>query len=309
MINEKGALKILPDGFTDLVSLSLEQWDWDILPENDEDVWDSLMSQIFLGATVRSAQAKYVKEVLEQFISHDVAWEVDTNDWSSRVLDRIRKEKAKIPNTPGESYKSAILNLVEQDVADLSVSRTIYDALNFFNNYNICTAEIIRIENDTKETKDLVDLISREIHNVSYVKAVLWLYSCGIAREVVPPNAHVINFLRQYGYLSSAWTRYDQPPDWQIFSVLCEKMCDVSQQVSIELGEQVTPKQAQSGVWYLQTCKGLLSSWYSGRLTPSKLIDFMKYQDWDIGDLAEAILDVEQLEDFEEDLKAFIKIS
>jgi len=300
---------MLPDGFSDLVALSVEQWDWDILPENDEDVWDSLMSQIFLGATVRSAQAKYVKEVLAQFVSYNVAWNVDTKDWSSRVLDRIRKEKARIPNTPGESYKRAILNLVEQDVADLAVSRTIYTALNFFNNWNIGVKEILRIEDDTKETGDLVDLASREIHNVSYVKAVLWLYGCGIARELVPPNAHVINFLRQYGYLSSAWTGYDKPPDWQIFSVCCEKMCNVSQQVSIELGEKVTPKQAQSGVWYLQTCKGLLSSRYSGSLTPSKLIDFMEYQDWDIGDLAEVILDVEQLEDLEEALKVFIKLS
>jgi len=37
------------------------------------------------------------------------AGEVDTEDWSSRVLDRIEKERARIPNTPGESYKAGIL--------------------------------------------------------------------------------------------------------------------------------------------------------------------------------------------------------
>ena len=112
-------IDMLPSGFSDLVTISVEYWDWDILPKRDEDVWDSLMSQIFLGSTVRSAQAKYVKEVLDPFISYDVAWKADTDGWSDRLLDRIREEKARIPNTPGESYKRVILNLVEQDVANL----------------------------------------------------------------------------------------------------------------------------------------------------------------------------------------------
>ena len=299
---------MLPTRFSELVALSLEHWNWDVLPENDGEGWDALMSQIFLGATVRSAQAKYVKEALDGFISYDVAWEVDTEDWSSRVLDRIGEERARIPNTPGESYKAGILGLVEQDVADLKVSRTIYHALIFFKNNGVCCNKILDIENDLAETNDLVDLASRSIFNVSFVKAVLWLYSCGIARELVPPNAHVINFLRQNGYLGSAWSGYDRPPDWQIYSILCDRMRDVSNQVSIELGERVTPKQAQSGVWYLQTCKSLLSSHYSGRLNPGKLIDFMEYQNWTIEDLAEAIVDVEKLENLEESLKAYVRL-
>jgi len=299
---------MLPSRFSDLVALSLEQWDWDVLPENDGEVWDALMSQIFLGATVRSAQARYVKEALDGFISYDVAWEVDTENWSSRVLDRIGEEKARIPNTPGESYKAGILGLVEQDVADLKVSRTIYDALNFFDCDGVCMKKIFDIENNLAETNDLVDSASRSVFNVSYVKAVLWLYSCGIARELAPPNAPVINFLRQNEYLGSAWSGHDRAPDWQIYSVLCDRMRDVSNQVSIELGERVTPKQAQSGIWYLQTCKSLVSSHYSGRLNPGKLIDFLEYQNWTIEDLAEAILDVEKLENLEESLKTYIRL-
>lgn len=302
-------IEILPEGFSDLVALSVEYWDWDVLSESDEEVWDSLMSQIFLGSTVRSAQAKYVKEVLDTFISYNVAWEVDTEGWSNKLLDRIREETARIPNTRGEGYKRGILNLVEQDVADLKVSRTIYHALNFFNNHGICMDKILRIENDLRETENLVDLASREIYNVSYVKAVLWLYGCGIARELAPPNAHVINFLRQYGYLGPAWGGYDRPPDWQIFSVLCDRIREVARQVSEKLGEQITPKQAQAAVWYLQTCRGLLSRQYSGRLSPRRLIGFLEYQGWEIGDLEEAILDVERLDDLVEDLKSFIKLS
>jgi len=299
---------MLPSRFSDLVALSLEQWDWDVLPENDGEVWDALMSQIFLGATVRSAQARYVKEALDEFISYDVAWEVDTEDWSSGFLDRIGEEIARISNTPGESYKAGILGLVEQDVADLKVSRTIYDALIFFDCDGVCIKKILDIENDLAETNDLIDSASRSVFNVSYVKAVLWLYSCGIARELVPPNAHVINFLKQSGYLGSTWSGYDRPPDWQIYSVLCDRMRNVSNQVSIELGERVTLKQAQSGIWYLQTCKSLRSSHYSGRLNPGKLIDFLEHQNWTIEDLAEAILDVEKLENLEESLKAYIRL-
>lgn len=285
----------------------MEYWDWDNLPGSDEEVWDSLMSQIFLGSTVRSAQAKYVKEVLDPFISYDVAWEVDTEGWSGRLLERIREEKARISNTPGAGYKMAILNLVEQDIANFKVSRTVFDALKFFDNYGICMNEVLRIENDLRETENLVDLARREIFNVSYVKAVLWLYGCGIARELVPPNAHVLNFLRQHGYLGHAWEGYDRPPDWQIFSVVRDRIQEVARQVSSELGEQITPKQAQAAVWYLQTCKGLLSSRYSGQLSPRRLMGFLEYQGWKISDLEEAILDVEQLDDLAEDLKSCIR--
>jgi len=288
--------------------LSIEDWDWDILPENDKQVWDSLLYPIFLGATVRSAQASYIKQVLGRFIGLDVApaVRVDPN-WSKNVLKIIEQEKNAILGTPGEGLKRSILNLISQEVADLNLSRTIDTALSFFDRNNIGVEIIKRLENNTAETKELIAYASRDIYNVSYIKAVLWLYSCGIARELVPPNAHIIRFLDECGYPGFGWSRDGYPPDWQIFSIVCDKMQEVAQQVSFDLKQEISPKQAQAAVWYLQTCRGLLPRKYARRLTPRKLTSFLEYMGWRIKNLEGVLSDVEQLDSLTVNLKEFIE--
>ena len=202
--------------------------------------------------------------------------------------------------------KKAILNTVAQDVQNLNLSRTLDTALSFFERFDIGAEKIKSIRNDDNRTKELVDYATREIHNVSYIKSILWLYDCGIAYNLVPPNSHVKRFLAECGYPGFGWSR-DQPEDWQIFALACNKMSEVAQQVATELNQHISAKQAQAAVWYLQTCRGLLPRKFARRLSPQTLIDFLKNQKWDIGELAERLSDIEKLEGLTEDLKNFLE--
>lgn len=297
---------MLPEGFSNLVAISIENWDWDELPREDAEVWDKLLYPIFLGRTVRSAQAGYVKRVLDSYLRMDAAQAVRTDSyWSGKVLKRIDSELGSISGTPGEGLKRAILNTVAQDVRNLNLSRTLDTALSFFERYDINVERIISIRNNDGITQELVDYATREIYNVGYIKAVLWLYDCGIAYNLVPPNSHIKRFLTDCGYHGFGWSR-DQPEDWQIFALACARMSDVAQQVADELGRPITPKQAQAAVWYLQTCRGLISGKYPRRLSPLNLIAFLRNQRWDIGELAKRLGDVEELENLAEDLKRFL---
>ena len=299
--------EILPEGFSQLVSLSIEDWDWDILPTRDEQVWDALLYPIFLGATVRSAQANYVKRILDRFITMSTASDARTDsNWSSKLLKRIEQERSRILGTSGESLKRSILELVAQDVADLNLSRTIDTALSFFDGHQVSASLIRSIKDDSNSTKELVDYASREVHNVSYIKAVLWLYGCGIAYDLVPPNAHIIRFLDECGYPGFGWSRNGYPVDWQIFAVACNKMKEVAQQVSQDLRRPVSPKQAQAAVWYLQTCRGLLPRGYAKQLSPRAMISFLQVQGWRIKDLDRILSDIEQLDSLAQDLKDFL---
>lgn len=298
---------MLPKGFSNLVAITIESWDWDILPEEDAEVWNALLYPVFLGRTVRSAQANYVKEVLDSYLAMDAARTVRTDPyWSKKVMKTINSELGSIASTPGEGLKRAILNTVAQDVQNLNLSRTLDTALSFFERFDIDVAKIRNIRNDDNGTKELVDYATREIYNVSYIKAVLWLYDCGIAYNLVPPNSHVKRFLAECGYPGFGWSR-DQPEDWQIFTLACNKMSEVAQQVATELSLHITAKQAQAAVWYLQTCRGLLPRKFARRLSPQTLIDFLKNQKWDIGELAERLSDIEKLEGLTEDLKNFLE--
>ena len=78
---------MLPKGFSDLVVITIENWDWDVLPGEDVEVWNALLYPVFLGRTVRSAQAGYVKEVLDSYLVMDAARAVRTDPyWSKKVM-------------------------------------------------------------------------------------------------------------------------------------------------------------------------------------------------------------------------------
>ncbi|MGD0496188.1 MAG: hypothetical protein ABSB28_09150 [Candidatus Bathyarchaeia archaeon] len=295
---------MLPVGFSDVVKLVIEDWNWDELPKQRDDIWDALLYPIFLGATVRSAQAAYVKEVLDDILKFKAAHTVPKDPiWSKKALAIINNEMNSINGTPGEGFKRAILQVAAADIESLDLSRTIGTALNFFDKYGITVQRIKNLQNDTGGTLDLVDLAAREIYNVRYIKGVLWLYGCGIAKDLVPPNSHVTRFLNECGYPSFGWSR-DPPDDWQIFTPACNCMRDVAKQVEAELKQPITSKQAQAAVWYLQTCRGLLPQGKARQLTPITLIDFMKAQKWDICKLSQMLDDVEQLDSLASDLKA-----
>ncbi|WGM88908.1 MAG: hypothetical protein NUK63_08295 [Candidatus Bathyarchaeum tardum] len=62
---------MLPDGFADFTSLVLQKWHLDELAKSDANVWNAFLYPIFLGPTVRSAQAAYVKDVMLPFLDFE----------------------------------------------------------------------------------------------------------------------------------------------------------------------------------------------------------------------------------------------
>lgn len=298
---------MLPEGFTSLVAITIKDWKWDALPKKDSEIWNNLLNPLFLGKAVRSAQASYIKQLLEPFMTSEVAKQARTDpEWSMKLMKIIETELNSISGTLGEGLKRAILNIVAKDVQDYEISRTIDTALTFFERHNVCVNKLKEIKDDNMKTKDLVDRASREIHNVSYIKAVLWMYDCGIAYHIVPPNSHVKRFLNECGYPRFGWVIYDQPADWEIFTLASNKMCEVAKIVSKDLAKAITAKQAQLAVWYLQTSRGLLSRKYAKRLTPNALINFLKTRSWGMEDLSERLSDIEQLEELTQDFKIFL---
>lgn len=297
---------MLPNGFPNLVERVIENWDWEELPESTEDIWDALLYPIFLGRSVRSAQASYAKKVLGHMIDYNAAQSIPNDPtWSKKMSNLMDIELSVIKGTAGEGYKKSILQTVKQQLnTNCSVSRTMGDSLNFFSKQNICVKKMATLQNDEKNTKELVALIARDIFNVKYIKGVLWLYSCGIAKDIVPPNSHTINFLDSCGYKGFGWSR-NPPADWEIFAPACNAMKDVARQVSVELEKTITPKQSQFAAWYLQTSRGLLKS-HKNKLTPKLLIEYIDSNGWSINKLDEMLDNVEELDNIASDLKAFL---
>ncbi|MHA1972655.1 MAG: hypothetical protein ACTSW1_06675 [Candidatus Hodarchaeales archaeon] len=297
---------MVPESFTALVELSIVNWNWDTLPTGVDEIWDHLMSQVFLGSIVRTSQAQYIKQLLDPFISYQNASNVNNVGWSDNVISFLEQAENANRNSIGEVSKNAIISGVKKQVADYSLGNTILHSLRFFNRHQISVSKIKSLENNVQSTENLAYLASKEIHNVALTKAVLWLYGCGIAKDLVPPNTHVVNFLNQYSDLGLGWDSSSWPPDWQLFSICRSKVGAMSNSISNDLGKRISPKQVQSAIWYLQTCRGLCGRNNRGKLSPKKLVDFLEHQRWDIKTLEDYIVNIELVEDLIEYLDNFL---
>jgi hypothetical protein len=295
----------MPIGFSNLVELVLVNWDWDILPKKDNEVWDALLSTVFLGENVRSAQAGYVKGVLGDSLEYTSAHLVNSSNWSKKILNILEAELNSITGTPGEGYKKAILQSVILQTKNLELSRTVFDALNFFKANKVGSQMVKSLENDKKASLELVADVADSIFNVRYIKAILWLYGCGIARDLAPPNAHVTKFLDECGFPGYGWSQ-NPPEDWQIVTLVCGHMQQIAQQLTNETKKPITVKKAQAAIWYLQTCRGLLPRGHKRQFTPADLVDFLKNHKWSINELDRKLSNVEELQHVASELKAFL---
>ncbi|MBA7504856.1 hypothetical protein ES706_03514 [subsurface metagenome] len=316
LVGEK--MVTLPKGFSDLVGVVIEDWGWGELPKKNSDIWDALLYPIFLGETVRSAQAGYVKKVLDPFLKVGAAQTAGSDpDWSRRVLAAIETELNTIRGTPGKGLKMAILKIVQEKVGppNYDLGRTLHGTLQFFKAHNINVQKIKRIRNDRKETGDLIAYAAYEIHDVGLTKAVLWLYDCGIADDFAPPNAQNRRFLEECGYdfklpkysAAKGWQTPSMAEDRQIFAQLCQYMREVANLVSRQLKKPITAKQAQLAAWYLESCRGLPGmERRRRRLTPRVFLNFLESRGWNIDNLSERLGNVERLEDLGEELRSFV---
>lgn len=115
---------MIPDGFRDLTSLVIKDWHWDDLSTEDAQVWDAFLYPVFLGATIRSAQAAYIKEVLYDILDFENVHTI-LNDpvWSKNVLKVLNRQLNSVKGTSGEGLKKAILKAAIQKVERLDLSR------------------------------------------------------------------------------------------------------------------------------------------------------------------------------------------
>lgn len=293
----------IPEGFPDLVGAVIkEDWGWDELPKKDSDIWNALHGPLFIGKYIRSAQTSYVKNILSRYLTPSEVQKAQNQKWGEKVLRVINAELDAIQDTPGESLKRTILKNVRENITSTNLIETLCEAFQFLKDHNVNVDKIKQIHDDYDKTIDIVDRATREIYNVGYTKAVLWLYNCGIANDLAPPNHQNRRFLKECGL------GVGDDEDRMIFAPLCNNMRKVAKIVSKQLNKTVTAKQTQLAAWYLESCGGLPGmKGYKNRLTPRVLLDFLERYGWDVDNMDEKLNDIEQVGKLGEKLRNFLR--
>ncbi len=307
----------LPSGFSNLVEAVADDRSDDGLPVNKEEIWNALMYPIFLGKNVRSAQASYIKNVLSEYVTMEKAQELgEGTGWREEVLDKIGSKLMNISGDPGEGYKSGILKTVKGMVENHELSKSMHRAVNYIDSNDIDAQKIEDLRGDIEAQRELIVSSAKNIYNIGLVKSVLWFYNCGIAKHLAPPNSHVKDFLSN----CNATLDIEDLKDEEIevigerskflatLTSVSEKMESVTLKVESKLNTNLTVREVQSAVWYLQTCKKLEKVKYLHTdLTPTLLLDFLEEKGWDINEFSARLNDLERLKRVGQSLRDFLQ--
>jgi hypothetical protein len=299
----------LPDGFYDLVELYTKSSRRTSLPKSVYDVWDALIYPLFLGENTRSAQASYVCDMLHNdFLTYRKAKKaLNDPSWSKKVASALNHRLSSIKGSNAEGYKRAILALLRNQAERGELIETITSAIDFFNIYKPIHKYIDKIKKDTDAQKEFVVLSARGIFNVGIIKSVIWLYSCGIGKEIVPPTSHIRRFLSESGISYFDWS-LNGMSDEEAFAPACRYISDIANSCTILIGKKITPKEIQNAVWYYETCKSLIAhSKLSKHLTPRNLIQYLNSNNWTLRNLGDIIDDIERIDDLSQSIKDFLK--
>lgn len=94
---------------------------------------------------------------------------------------------------------------------------------------------------------------------------------------------------------------------WSWYFPLSKKIDEVSEELSSKLAIQVTPRDVGKAIWYYKSCQSLVSQFRSGlkwRFTPQTLLKFLSYRRWTLGDLADRIGDIDEIDLLASELRA-----
>ncbi len=246
------------------------------LPRRTSQIWDALIYPAFLGRGMRSAQAAYLSELLGRHLdyAHRTAARSDPG-WGGRIQADIDAERRGVPpGSVGARFKRPALASAERLSRHGDLANMVCTADSFFRTNGVTSAFVTAIASDRPRQMDLVTSAAADIAQFGPVKAVLWLHDFGLGRELAPPNLHIRHFLHEHGFRDASLD--DDAESLHALTVVCQRMREVANDVSRELGRAVSVRLCQHAAWLWETCRGLLALHHkASRLTVRRLLEFL----------------------------------
>ncbi len=159
---------------------------------------------------------------------------------------------------------------------------------------------------DSARQMELVAAAATKIFHFGPVKAVLWVHDFGLGRDLAPPNSHIRDFLKEWGYSDSSLD--EDAESLHALTVACQRMHEVAARVSQDIGRNASVYLCQHAAWLWETCRGLLARHHkASRFTVRRLLDFLDPTGWTPETLSDdEIGDIERIEDVSRELASFV---
>jgi hypothetical protein len=304
---------MIPEGFENLVKkvLAEDPASERELPDSFNEIWNNFAWAVFLDANRSDAEVNYLYDVFNRvgLLNLRTIRRLGL-EWTERIRETCQRE---IKGVTGR--KEGLLKAMTHEALLEKATRCILESAEYFSQVS---PEIIRERTGSQgETDELVTEIAypnspSHIYNIGLTKTILWLQSFGLALHAVPPSRQVLSFAEEDLEVDFMPRRYedDELGLWSYYFPLLKKMDEISVELGRSLKMPVTPRDVGKAIWYYKSCQSLVAQFRTGlkwKLTPKVLLRFLAIRGWTLGDLADRIGNIDEIDELANDLRTFIQ--
>lgn len=274
-----------PDGFKNLVSLMEKN---PVPLAEGMDLWNKFCNVVFIGKAGSSAEIAFIQNILKKQLDYSFVSETDGDDWEENVSNLLKERQKRIRDEEIQLLISNILKNLFYIMASLKAGARFFKRKEIFDNINELTKTKEKTQEFIEEMKN-----DKDLAGIGLTKAVLWLQSTGRGKDLVPPTIHLKGFLNS-----------DIGPYYQYYDDN-DYFIDKAQEMKKDF--RASMMNICRAIFYYRSFKKILPR--GNKLTPKKLIVFMKKEKINVHDLSEILSDMEKKEDLVEKLYAFMGYS
>lgn len=312
-------MQSLPPGFEELVGLVLEEdpASGRKLPRNSTRIWDVFTYDALFDANRSDAEVGYLHKVLGKHGLLELGSVLkQKTKWADEARKVAQKELTKLPS----GRKRRLLSTFADSQAE-DANRCLLEAANYFTTMKVSASFLRERTRNYGETSSFIVEIAypnsiHHIFNIGLTKTILWLQSFGLALDFCPPSRQVIGFVDEDLGVKMKRSLYVEDKElaeiWTDYFNCIAKIRAVAQDLRDRLHKPIATRDVGMAVWYYKSCQSLIARFRAGlkrKFTPAVLMSFLNRNKWNLGELAERLCDIDEIDNLASALREFTSSS
>ena len=250
-----------------------------------------------LGHNMTSAEQIYMYNLLKgkEFLDKTP---LGFDKFNEALIKFLEKEKRQEDDNKKKHAVSLMLSDIDNMVQGL------LGVPEFVKNRSLNIEKLKEVRKDEKLAWKLFEDICHSedgIRGFGAVKTTIWMHSIGVCETLPTPSSHVKWLLKKYFPYVITYAYNEIIPDSEAMAYTKSYVKIMNDKLGMSCSEGVFT----NAIWVWKNCINAMPQ-YSNRLTPDKLMDFMKANKYDLEDIRSMIIDLDEIDELGKELTDFV---
>jgi hypothetical protein len=261
----------IPDGFEELVKLVKKN---PVPVVKGKGIWVKFCRAVMIGKNISDAEISFLSNMLKDKLDYDYVLKTSGEDWRDDIEKFLKERMQRIQDEEINLMLTDFMKGLFYFTASIKAGARFFKEKNLFESIDSYTDTK---ENTWKFIKEIVD--SKDLTGIRYAKSILWLQSTGRARDFAPPTVQLKSFINN-----------DVGPYYKFY-----EDDDYFMKQAEELGKNfkgATLMDVYRAIFFYKALKFMTGR--GSKLTPKKIIVFLKKNKITVEKLSEMLSDIDQ---------------